>query len=244
MDNLLVYKETKNPIQINPNDHDIKDTAKHLKSSLPAALKNLALGIVVVSISAVILYLVGDKINSVMSDSWIKKIILASIAGGMLGLFYFLVIHNFQAVLASLFKPNLKTPEKAVKTYFSSVKKDLYERAYNLLSDNAQELEMIKFPVETEMQKNMPDVYFHNLESFENFWSKIKFSWDLSYIQPKCKKKDERSAIVEVEITPTNNDTNLYGFKAEFALIKKDDYWFLCNGFIWPQTSSDFHKLP
>ena len=238
MSDIFIYKSTGKPFQINDREHDVKDTALHLKSSLPEALKNLALGIVIVIISATILYLVGDKIDSAMADSWIKKTTIAGICGAILGLFYFLVVHNFMAVLASLFKPNLKTPEKAVKSFFSSIKKGLYERAYNLLTDNARKLELIEFPVETEMQKEMPDVYFHNFETFENFWSKLEFSWDLDFIQPKCKENDDSLAIVEVEVSPNNLLAGKHNFKAEFVLIKKDEYWFLCNGFLWPQKTT------
>lgn len=239
MSDIFIYKSTGKPFQINAREHDVKDTALHLKSSLPEALKNLAIGIVIVILSATILYLVGDKIDSVMADSWIKKTIIAGIVGAIFGLFYFLVVHNFMAVLASLFKPNLKTPEKAVRSFFSSIKKGLHERAYNLLTDNARKLELIEFPVETEMQKEMPDLYFHNFETFENFWSKLGFSWDLDMIRPECKKKDDSLAIVEVEVFPNNISAGKHYFIAEFVLIKKDGYWFLCNGFLWSQKTTE-----
>lgn len=244
MEKYSIYELSGNPIHIDPNIQHVKDTTRHLQSSLPEALKNLFIGIVVVTIVSIILYLVGDKIDNIMEDSTIKKIILAGIAGIILGFIYFLIIQNFKSFLASLFKPNLKTPEKAVKTYLSSIEKGLYKRAYLLLTDSAQNLDMIKFPLETIMQKEMPDVYFHNLETFENFWSKVRLKWNTDMIRPKSNKTDDSTALIETEIIPTNNDTNYYKFKAEFVLKKIDEYWFLCNGFLWPQTDDEFHKLP
>ena len=103
---------------------------------------------------------------------------------------------------------------------------------------------MIKFPVETVMQKEMPDTYFHNLDTFGNYWSKVKVKWNTDLIKPNCTQIDDSTALIEAEITPTNNNTDIYKFKADFVLKKIDEYWFLCNGFLWPQTDSEFYKLP
>lgn len=87
MNNVFIYEKNGKPFDVNVLEHDVKDITQHLKSSLPEALKNLAIGIVIVIISTVILYLIGDKIDSVMSDSWVKKTTVAGICGAILGLF-------------------------------------------------------------------------------------------------------------------------------------------------------------
>jgi hypothetical protein len=215
----------------------VNDDGHAIKSSLPEALKNLLASFVILVVWCLFLYFIGEIIDKNIGDSGTRKVIGILLAGAFIAsLFYFWL--KIKAVLSSLFKPNLKTPEKAVESYISALKKGLHERAYNLLTDKAQKLSKLVFPKEDKMQQKMPDLYYEDLNSFKSFWNSIQFPWKQhEYSRPKAEIINESTALVKTKIVTDRivDDMDEYDFTAKFVTVKRENKWFLANGYFWPQ---------
>ena len=71
------------------------------------------------------------------------------------------------------FKRN--TPCATVKTFIDALKHGLYRRAYNCLTDTAQEQAEVTLPRTDYLQQRMPTVAFHSLWTFLKYWRDVPF---------------------------------------------------------------------
>lgn len=238
MEKVTVYQFQNRSFDVIPEEHNISDSSRVTKSALPVALRNLGIALIGVIVGCVILYFIAEGIDRAMDDSGVKKVIGGGIAGCTIGLVFLLGL-KVMAVFSSLFKPNLKTPEAAVRTFLSSLKKGLHERAYNLLTDTAQRLGKQDMPNDDMMQKKMPDLYFEDLDTFKTFWNSIQFPWKLSeFQQPKAQKINVSAALVEmpIDLDRIVSRDDERPFTAKFVTVKRGDSWFIANSFFWPQV--------
>jgi len=200
-------------------------------------MKNLGYSLLFLVITIIILWLISIGVERWVENPTTQKII----AYGMIG--YLLVVilgigKKFGAVFSSLFRPNQKKPMAAVRSFVLAVEKGLYERAYSLLTDQAQQIEKQNFPKEDPLQKKMPDLQFNDLETFKRFWSEIKFPWKL-YEPWKNNPKEISDTVALVEVTIRSEGTGVpsvdeYDFSAKFITVKRNGLWFVANGFFWP----------
>jgi hypothetical protein len=136
-----------------------------------------------------------------------------------------------------MLRPNLKSPQSAVNSFLNALKNRHYGQAFNLLTDQARSVNNLDLPRDTPMQKGMPALAYGDLNSFQRFWSSIRFPWKPSeHSRMKIQGLGEDTALVEAEIAidRTVPQPNEYGFTAKFWVVKRSGMWFIANGFFWP----------
>lgn len=223
---------------VDPKQQNVADPSRAFQSAAPEAMRNTGIALILFFSGIGILYGVGSIIESLMDDSSIKKILHTALGGAAIGLAYNLWL-KLKALSSVIIKPNLKTPQKAVKSFLSSLKNGLYNQAYNQLTDNAQIQNKIDMPRENEMQKKMPDLQFENLDGFVRFWSSIDFPWELSEFSTlKQQDIDDNISLIDAKISikRTIHQPGETDFVAKFLVFKIGDLWFLGNGFFWPHV--------
>jgi len=139
----------------------------------------------------------------------------------------------------SCIRPDLSTPEKAVKCFLFSIKVGLKERSYNLCTDQAQNLVKVDLARLGRIgSKKMPEVAISDLSSFQNWWAwnNVQISWP-----PALKKMirydiSSEECIIEIPVAVKYiaSGSEYISFRAVFPLIRRDKLWFVAKPFIWP----------
>jgi hypothetical protein len=236
MESIGLFNSEKASFAINPKEHLVADTSRAMVKATPEALKKLGITFIIVIIAVCVLYGIGSVVIKFLGESSTTKVIFGCITGFILGLVYYLFL-KIKSVFGSLLKPNLKSPESAVKSFLTALKNGFYGQAFNLLTDQAQSQANLDLPRNTPMQKSMPALDYSDLNTFTKFWASICFPWKLSEFS-KMKKQaiGEDTSLVEAEIAidRTIPQANEYGFTVKFMVVRRGDMWFMANGFFWP----------
>ena len=229
--------EVYNGFSIVPEEHTVSDSSRATKRGTSEALRVFGITLVFALLWVAVSYVIGEFVDQKMAESTAKKVIGYSIVGSWFGVLL-LLSKRVQAIFGTAFKPNLKSPDRAVKTFLSALEKNMFDQAYSLLTDNAQKQEKLEVTRETPMQTKMPDPEFTDKDSFVEFWNSIQFPWKMSeYSHPKAENLSDEVDLVEAEIqvdrmTPRPDED--FVFKVKFATVKRDNLWFVANGFFWP----------
>jgi hypothetical protein len=221
---------------INPKEHLVTDTSRAMVRAAPEALKRLCITFVVALVGVVVLYGIGNAVAKFLGETSTTKIIFGGITGLIIGLIYYLFL-KVKSMFESLLKPNLKSPESAVKSFLNALKNGFYGQAFNLLTDQAQSQANLDLPRDNPMQKRMPALNYSDLNTFTKFWTSIGFPWKPSeHSRMKKQELSDDAALVEAEIVidRTVSQPNEWGFTAKFMVVKRGDMWFVANGFFWP----------
>jgi len=144
--------------------------------------------------------------------------------------------------------PDIKTAEGTLKTFFSAIKLSLWSRAYNCLTDTAQNTTTAKFPRKGYLQQKMTAVIkIDSLDSFKIFWSKLPFSFQPLWDSVQSDPIDEQTTKVHLRLRATwsipkgdGQEQRSEDYDFPFLLVKRNGYWFLCNGFIWSLGPKDY----
>jgi hypothetical protein len=184
--------------------------------------------------------------------SWIVDAIyknrVSLIALAFRGLAFFAVLLSLIALvmgvrlfISGMLAPKRKSPQDTVQTFLGSLADQLFERAYNCLTDTAQHAGAIRFPKNDDLQKTMPDIQFQTLEGFKAFWLRIKFTWVPQWKEMKITNLGSQAAKIVIPVKASRlvksgrkDETVHEVFYWQFFALEKDGYWFLANGFIWP----------
>lgn len=137
----------------------------------------------------------------------------------------------------SCIRPDLSTPEKAVKCFLFSIRVGLKERSYNLCTDQAQNLGKLGFTVLGHIgSKKSYELAISDLSSFRNWWANVRISWP-----PALKKMyrydiSSEECVIEIPIVAKYMDapSEYMSFRAVFPLVCRDKLWFVAKPFIWP----------
>ena len=180
------------------------------------------------SISGII---IPDIIEFVTSLAWGLLLIVAIVV------FPYCVYSGMRSFLVSSLNPNLSSPQSSLKCFLNSIKSDLYERAYNLLTDHAQKAGRVELPRKGVLSQKMPEIVIENLSSFKRFWTDMgTFSWKAKTRKIHEKTLDSHTTLLTIPVivdNPSKKRPKL-SFQAEFVLVKRQELWFLANGFLWP----------
>jgi hypothetical protein len=142
--------------------------------------------------------------------------------------------------------PDRRTAVGTLEAFYSAVELGLWRRAYNCLTDPAQDTAELRLPREHPLQQKMPEIVrIDSLASFKGFWSNLPFSCKPLWDEMESDPIDEHSVIVNLHLRATWSIAN--GDKQEqksedlgfpFLLVRRGGYWFLCNGFFWPLAAN------
>jgi hypothetical protein len=237
MEIITLYKFQDKSFDIVPDEHVVSDMSRLTKTALPESLKNFGIVFAVSIVTTLFIVAASQVMERTISEPGLKKIIGTVMAACVIGLLIYCGV-KIKIVIGSLFKPNLKTPESAVRSFLSSLQKGLYKQAYNLLSDTAQKLGKLEMPKNNIMQKKMPDLNFDDLHTFASFWQRIEFPWKQSDLErPKAQTINDSVAIVELRIDMDRTSIRWEEFplSAKFVTVKRGGLWIIANGFFWPQ---------
>lgn len=149
--------------------------------------------------------------------------------------FPYCVYSGLRSFLVSFLKPNLSSSESSLKCFLNSIKSDLYERAYNLLTDGAQKAGRIELPRKGVLSEKMPKIVIEDLSFFERFWKNMAaFSWKTKKRKICEKALDQNTTLLKIPLIVDNPSKrhNKLSFEAEFLLIKRQGLWFF-----WPMVS-------
>ncbi len=141
------------------------------------------------------------------------------------------------------------TPAEAVKTFLDAVELGLWQRAFNCLTDTAQNSGRVELPKLDYLQKKMPDIEIESSESLKNFWGRISFQWSPQWKAMKFFPLSDRAVRIILPLTITWSVTDGGKEKrreetveAVFLAIEKGGHWFLANGFFWPEGRKYLHE--
>lgn len=141
--------------------------------------------------------------------------------------------------------PKRQTAEETVRTFLEAIEDRLWNRAYSCLTDSAQKVGTVELQKIDYLQEMMPDIRIYSAESFRSFWSRIKFTfkpqWDLMRSSPM--NAQTTKVIVPLRATwqgwwigqQGQKGELIEDFECPFLAVERDGYWFLANGFFWPE---------
>jgi hypothetical protein len=145
---------------------------------------------------------------------------------------------GIRSFLVSARPANLRRPEAAVRAFLASVNNSLYERGFNMLTDQARTLGPVQLPRVHQMAKRMPEADIHDLESFRNFWSAVEFL-DWKFKLRRASREDLGDRVVRltvpVKADAAKGDGKIH-FRVDFMLVERERFWFLTHGFAWPRA--------
>lgn len=145
------------------------------------------------------------------------------IMGGLLiTLFFGGIYGSMKGIQIALFRPNIKTPESSLQTFFDSISLGLYERAYNLLTDAGQADE---------------NIAIHDKDSFEKAWVEFSNAYSfIDYDSDDVRRIDisDSSVLLFVPLffKDKKSEDKKVCFESRFLFLKMRSAWFLANGFI------------
>lgn len=271
MAQVALYDESGWSYGVDPGTHTVatpaRATDRQSAEAMAAMKANLSgLG----SVIGVGIFLLLIVLGLALLATWFPSLsIVASVAiGGLL----LIIIFSSPRAVAALFKfgvsaigylvfsrrpPNLSTPERTVACFFNALGSQLYRRAYNCLTDQAQTM-AVEFPRDHPIQRSMPAASWDSAESFGAFWSGLVFSWQpqlsgaMSYsinddavkmeVPVLCRWTQAGSIVTqdaEVKAPDGSPNDETQTVSCPFLVVRRSGYWFLCNGAFWPFPSSD-----
>ncbi len=245
MSKIVLYEQ----LEMDSHKHNVADTGQATRKYLAMGIKNLIVYLAVGGIVSGLAWWAHLFVDRFMENSSISGIIIpdiieffTSIAWGLLLIvavvvFPYCVYLGLRSFLVSSFNPNLSSPQSSLKCFLNSIKSDLYERAYNLLTDRAQKAGRVKLPRKGVLSEKMPEIAIEDLSSFRQFWTDMgTFSWKAKTRKISEKTLDSHTTLLTIPVivdNPSKKPQKL-SFEAEFVLVKRQEFWFLANGFLWP----------
>jgi len=111
-----------------------------------------------------------------------------------------------------------------LKCFLNSIKSDLYQRAYDLLTDGAQKAGRLELPRKGILSEKMPEIVIEDFSSFERFWKSMGiFCWKAKTRKIRHKALNENTTLLKISLivdNPSKKDDKL-SFEAEFLLVKR-----------------------
>lgn len=245
MEKIVLYEH----MGIDPQKHNVADPGQATGKYLAVGIRNLIVYPIIGGIVSGLAWWAHLLVDRFMENHSIPGIIIpdiiefvTSLAWGLLlivavAVFPYCVYLGLRSFLVSFFNPNLSSPRSSLKSFLNSIKSDLYERAYNLLTDQAQKAGRVKLPRKGVLSEKMPEIVMEDLSSFKRFWTDMEtFSWKAKTRKIRQKAVDSHTTLLIIPIivdNPSKKPPKL-SFEAEFVLVKRQEFWFLANGFLWP----------
>lgn len=245
MSKIVLYEH----LEIDSRKHNVPDPGRATRKYLAMGIKNLIVYLAVGGIVSGLAWWAHLFVDRFMENSSISGIIIpdivefvTSLAWGLLLIvaivvFPYCVYLGLRNFLVSSFNPNLSSPQSSLKCFLNSIKSDLCERAYSLLTDHAQKAGRVKLPRKGVLSEKMPEIAIEDLSSFRQFWTDMgTFSWKAKTRKIHEKTLDSHTTLLTIPVivdNPSKKGPKL-SFEAEFVLVKRQELWFLANGFLWP----------
>jgi len=217
IDTLVTLKD----IEINPSEHSVEDPSLALKTDPKEGFKR---GIArIIGTIVVVAIIVG--ISVAVNNKFFGYIGAGSIIVGLMGI---------AAIIKSMFisgiKPNLKTPEEALRSFLYAIDNGLYGRAYNMLTDQAKVAGDVPIPKEVKMEKSLSRIA--NLETFTKYWQNtgLKIS-DINntilFWRQKCEEENTAVFVANIPMGTTSQS-----FHSKYVLVKRGELWFVAHGYL------------
>lgn len=245
MEKIVLYEH----LGIYPQKHNVADPGRATGKYLTVGIRNLIVYPTIGGIISGLAWWAHLFVDRFMESYSIPGIIIpdmiefvTSLAWGLLLIvaivfFPYYVYLGLRSFLISFLNPNLSSPQSSLKCFLNSIKNDLYERAYNILTDHAQKAGRVKLPRKGVLSEKMPEIVIENLSSFKRFWTDMgTFSWKAKTRKIREKALDTHTTLLTIPVIVDNPSKKRHklSFEAEFVLVKRQELWFLANGFLWP----------
>jgi hypothetical protein len=217
IDSIVALKE----LDIDPSAHTVKEPSLALHQDIKAGIKTGTCRIIGIVIVVSIIICIAGLINNKVVNYFAAGTILV----GALGIWA-----SIKATFVSGFKPNLRTPEGALRSYLFAIDNGLYERAYNMLTDQAKVAGDVPLPKEVSMEKAISRIV--DLETFRKYWQNtgLKISdinREIMFWGQKC---DEANTALFVASIPSGVTSE--SFNSKYVLVKRDGLWFVAHGYL------------
>lgn len=168
----------------------------------------------------------------------LSVVFFGSLVVGVISFPYGLFL-GLRCFFTSIVTPNMRTPEKALKGYLAAIRGDLEERAWNMTTDQARDLQGISLPETSPLTRTMPQPEITDLDSFKGFWNLLGCAgWKAKLRRLERHDIDSRTVVLTcpLQIAHPDDKKQKYTFTAEFPLVRRQNQWFLANTFVWEQT--------
>jgi hypothetical protein len=146
-------------------------------------------------------------------------------------------------------EPMRETAPDTIRTFIEAVTYGFWEIGYNCLTDTAQKMEKKEFPADIFVVDTLSkNFYIHSLKDFKTYWQTLSNHLVITWFEEDIvyEKLDERTILFRVafkyrvtlenEIRPFRQDAWRKKTRCVFVAKKIWKYWFLCNGFLIPES--------
>ena len=235
---------------ISPCHHSVADPSRAFKRYISTGVSRFALYPILGLIASVVAFVLFGVSRQLDLNPEIPR--LVKIGTSMLTWFLFCaailalpcsLLAAGRCLWAACMRPDLSTPEKTVKCFLQSIRVDLKERAYNLLTDQAQNLGKVDLTKGGHALSGMiPEVLISDLPSFQRWWAwaNVRVSWrPLAWDQMVGYDMSWEVCILEIPMWvayPPASGEHVH-FRAVFPVVRRHNIWFLTTPFIWPFVS-------
>jgi hypothetical protein len=208
-------------LNIIPSVHTVRDPSLALKRDIKEGLKSGILRII-----GIIIFVAIISGPVVLIDNKYYHYFAAGIV--IFGAFNILYI--IKSMFVSAFKPNLRTPEEALRSYLYAIDNRLYERAYNMLTDQAKIAGDVPLPKEVKMEKSISRIV--DLDTFTKYWDStgLRISDINNTIHIHPEKCDEENTAIFSATIPVG--TGSQDFYSKYVLVRRHELWFIAHGYL------------
>jgi len=231
---------------ISPSDHSVSDPRRASRTYVLSGLGHFMIYPIVGLIVSILAYFLYAFLRGIDINPQIPRLI--KIGTSMLTFCSFCVAilalpYSFFAGGRRLYwcciRPDLSTPEKAIKCFLRSLKLRLKKRSYNLLTDQAQNLGKLDLTESGHiLSKKIGEVVISDFSSFEKWWAwtKVELSWPPAWKKMVRYDISSDACILEfpVLVRYLAASAEHISFRAVFPVVRRDKMWFVAKPFIWP----------
>jgi len=155
--------------------------------------------------------------------------------GGFAAFPFALCLGVWHFIVYSL-RPNMSTPPKAIASFLRALSTGLFERAYDLLTDEARHMGRVDLPKMGIWEKKLPDLDITDLVSFGTWWRGLGFNWKPDWSTLKEWRLADDLSVLQIAIVVRNPERNVERtqFDTVFPLVKREGAWFIAKPFFWP----------
>lgn len=241
---------------LNTDEHRVKDPQRALNKFKNSYYKNLILwlligfGALITIFNLVVIKPFGiDLIGDLKNAEYSLFNVIKFVSIMFLPVYFFVSLYKIAKSIKRINSPITRsTPEETLIFFLDSLGHSYYEPAYNCLTDTAKKSEISTYSKEKFIREKISIVNdFETVDKFKKHWN--YFSVDLDWKDEDIKKEeiDSNTVLLNLPIKykleenapidplqPSIADTVTYNYSKDFpfVLIKKDKFWFICNGYL------------
>jgi hypothetical protein len=175
------------------------------------------------------------------------------------GMFVFKAIKSYRIGRTP---PKMVAAKDTIHTFFRAISLGNWNIAYNCLTDNAQQDSVVGLARLSYLQQHMPAVTIDSVQTLKKYWEAVPLSyktektfyWEPWLVAMQVEPIDPKTYKITIPFrifgttvendllirkhAALNTEASFVEFRCPFVVVERGGYWFLCNGWFWPDSVS------